>query len=170
MVCLAVIVAALIFSQEDYKYFTMKFKKWFSESSSFLDSLFSGPFSIDVNTKYGSLSGYVVDTKKENASNYLIEQGVDENLIKSIMEKYNRIGIIKNMEVIPKMRGKGIGTKLLEKAIDKASTHSAEAILLIADIVDSSNKINLEKWYESFDFKKIGNAGSYPLMILELGV
>ena len=148
----------------------MNFKFWLSESSSFLDSLFSGPFSIDVDVKNGSLSGYVVDTKKENASNYLIGQGVDENLVKSIMGKYGIVGIIKNMEVIPQMRGKGIGTKLLEKAIDKASDHNAEAILLVADIVDSSNKINLEEWYESFGFKKIGNAGSYPLMILELGV
>ena len=147
----------------------MNFKFWLSESSSFLDSLFSGPFSIDVNVKNGSLSGYVVDTKKENASNYLIGQGVNENLVKSIMGKYGIVGIIKNMEVIPQMRGKGIGTKLLEKAIDKASDHNAEAILLVADIVDSSNKINLEEWYESFGFKKIGNAGSYPLMILELG-
>ena len=148
----------------------MNFKFWLSESSSFLDSLFSGPFSIDVDVKNGSLSGYVVDTKKENASNYLIGQGVNENLVKSIMGKYGIVGIIKNMEVIPQMRGKGIGTKLLEKAIDKASDHNAEAILLVADIVDSSNKINLEEWYESFGFKKIGNAGSYPLMILELGV
>ena len=148
----------------------MNFKFWLSESSSFLDSLFSGPFSIDVNVKNGSLSGYVVDTKKENASNYLIGQGVNQNLVKSIMGKYGIVGIIKNMEVIPQMRGKGIGTKLLEKAIDKASDHNAEAILLVADIVDSSNKINLEEWYESFGFKKIGNAGSYPLMILELGV
>ena len=148
----------------------MNFKFWLSESSSFLDSLFSGPFSIDVNVKNGSLSGYVVDTKKENASNYLIGQGVNQNLVKSIMGKYGTVGIIKNMEVIPQMRGKGIGTKLLEKAIDKASDHNAEAILLVADIVDSSNKINLEEWYESFGFKKIGNAGSYPLMILELGV
>ena len=148
----------------------MNFKFWLSESSSFLDSLFSGPFSIDVNVKNGSLSGYVVDTKKENASNYLIGQGVNQNLVESIMGKYGTVGIIKNMEVIPQMRGKGIGTKLLEKAIDKASAHNAEAILLVADIVDSSNKINLEKWYESFGFKKIGNAGSYPLMILELGV
>ena len=147
----------------------MNFKFWLSESSSFLDSLFSGPFSIDVDVKNGSLSGYVVDTKKENASNYLIGQGVNENLVKSIMGKYGIVGIIKNMEVIPQMRGKGIGTKLLEKAIDKASDHNAEAILLVADIVDSSNKINLEEWYESFGFKKIGNAGSYPLMILELG-
>ena len=147
----------------------MNFKFWLSESSSFLDSLFSGPFSIDVDFKNGSLSGYVVDTKKENASNYLIGQGVNENLVKSIMGKYGIVGIIKNMEVIPQMRGKGIGTKLLEKAIDKASDHNAEAILLVADIVDSSNKINLEEWYESFGFKKIGNAGSYPLMILELG-
>jgi len=144
-----------------------------AESSSFLDSLFSGPFSIDVNVKNGSLSGYVVDTKKENASNYLIGQGVNQNLVKSIMGKYGTVGIIKNMEVIPQMRGKGIGTKLLEKAIDKASDHNAEAILLVADIVDSSNEINLEKWYESFGFKNIGNAGIYPLiyplMILELG-
>ena len=147
----------------------MNFKFWLSESSSFLDSLFSGPFSIDVDVKNGSLSGYVVDTKKENASNYLIGQGVNENLVKSIMGKYGIVGIIKNMEVIPQMRGKGIGTKLLEKAIDKASDHNAEAILLVADIVDSSNKINLEKWYESFGFKKIDNDESYPLMILELG-
>jgi ribosomal protein S18 acetylase RimI-like enzyme len=148
----------------------MNFKFWLSESSSFLDSLFSGPFSIDVDVENGSLSGYVVDTKKENASNYLIGQGVNENLVKYIMGKYGIVGIIKNMEVIPQMRGKGIGTKLLEKAIDKASDHNAEAIILVADIVDSSNKINLEEWYESFGFKKIGYAGSYPLMILELGV
>ena len=151
----------------------MNFKFWLSESSSFLDSLFSGPFSIDVNVKNGSLSGYVVDTKKENASNYLIGQGVNQNLVESIMGKYGTVGIIKNMEVIPQMRGKGIGTKLLEKAIDKASDHNAEAILLVADIADSSNKINLEQWYESFDFKKIGNTEIYPfypLMILELGV
>ena len=149
----------------------MNFKFWLSESSSFLDSLFSGPFIIDVDdVENGSLSGYVVDTKKENASNYLIGQGVNRNLVKSIMGEYGTVGIIKNMEVIPQMRGQGIGTKLLKKAIDKASAKGAEAILLVADIVDSSNEIDLEKWYESFGFKKIGKAGSYPLMILELGV
>lgn len=113
----------------------------------------------------GFLYGYVTDTDSERLANFLFDYIENTKIVSDIRKKYNRIGIIKNFHVDDDHRGKGLGNKMLSKAIDKAYDNDAEAIILIADI-DESNKFDIQKWYENYGFEKITNTSSGPLMIL----
>ena len=112
-----------------------------------------------------SLEGYVVDTDQVQLGNYLESQGANPQIAKKLAQQYNRIGIIRNMRVDDEERGQGLGTDLISNAIDDAYLNDAEAIVLVSD-EGESNEFNLTKWYESFGFKKIGMAGSDPIMLL----
>ena len=123
--------------------------------------------SLHKSNEGGTLEGYVVDTEKPNLANYLQSQGTDSKLISLIVNKYTRIGLVRNMYVDPDYRGKGYGNSLMGDAIDDAASAGAEAIVLVAD-TQEENPMNLVDWYEGFGFEVIGNAGGDPVMILEL--
>lgn len=124
---------------------------------------------VDINQHLdgGDLEGYVTDTDKINYRNYLESQGADQELIDHIGQKYDRIGILRNMYVDDDMRNQGIGNQLVGSAIDDAIELGAKAIILVADMSES-NEIDLQKWYKGFGFSTIGQAGSDPVMLLEL--
>ena len=74
----------------------------------------------------------VVDTNREQLKNFLSSNGV-RTITKQYLNKFRRVGIIKNMEVELE-KGKGIGKKLLAEVIGQAYDEGAEAIFLIADV------------------------------------
>lgn len=114
----------------------------------------------------GFLDGYVTDTDSERLSNFLLDYIENEKIVSNLRKKYNTIGIIKNFHVDDNHRGKGIGNKLISKAIDQAYDNGAEAIILVADM-EESNKFNIQEWYEQYGFEKITNTITGPLMILK---
>ena len=123
---------------------------------------------INQQEEGGSLEGYVVDTSAPQLTNYLTSQGADARLATAIASKFSTIAIIKNMYVDDESRGKGIGSQLLESAIDEAFAYGAEAIVLVADMAEDNQALgkSLDQWYASYGFTKIGMAGSDPVMIL----
>lgn len=120
---------------------------------------------INQEDEGGSLEGYVVDTDQPQLFNYLESQGADPMLAKKIAKKFQRIGIIRNMYVDEKYRNQGMGTDLVSGAINDAFIKGAQAILLVSD-EGENNEFDLTKWYQGFGFKKIGMAGSDPVMLL----
>jgi len=114
----------------------------------------------------GALEGYVVDTDKSQLKNYLESQGASEQLINNIASKFGRISIIKNMYIDDDSRGQGLGSNLLNNAIDDSYDRGAEAILLIAD-VHESNEFSIVDWYKNYGFEIIGDAGGDPIMLLD---
>ena len=134
----------------------MKIKELLSESIQMISQSNSG----------GSLEGYVVDTDKPQLKNYLESQGASEQLINNIASKFGRISIIKNMYIDDDSRGQGLGSNLLNNAIDDSHDRGAEAILLIAD-VHESNEFSIVDWYKNYGFEIIGDAGGDPIMLLD---
>jgi ribosomal protein S18 acetylase RimI-like enzyme len=134
----------------------MKIKELLSESIQMISQSNSG----------GSLEGYVVDTDKPQLKNYLESQGASEQLINNIASKFGRISIIKNMYIDDDSRGQGLGSNLLNNAIDDSYDRGAEAILLIAD-VHESNEFSIVDWYKNYGFEIIGDAGGDPIMLLD---
>jgi len=121
--------------------------------------------SINYSVEGGSLTGYVVDSSEENIRNYLESHGASEILICSLLEKYSRIGLIRNMYVEKGFRGQGIGGDLVSNAMNEAFLSGAEIVILIADLGED-NYYDLSKWYEeNFDMEIIGTAGSNPILI-----
>lgn len=121
---------------------------------------------ISQSNSGGSLEGYVVDTDQPQLKNYLESQGAPEQLINNIASKFGRISIIKNMYIDDDSRGQGLGSNLLNNAIDDSYDRGAEAILLIAD-VHESNEFSLVVWYKNYGFEIIGDAGGDPIMLLD---
>jgi ribosomal protein S18 acetylase RimI-like enzyme len=120
----------------------------------------------------GSLEGYVVDTDQPQLMNYLTGQGASPSLVKALVSRYNRIGIIRNMWVDEEIRNGGIGSEMLETAIDDAFAAGADAILLVADMAEDNSQLGkpLDQWYAGWGFKTVGSAGSDPVMVLDRGL
>lgn len=114
---------------------------------------------------HGNVEGYVVDTNREQLKNFFSSNGVPANVIKEYLTKFKRVGIIKNMEVEIEKRGKGVGKKLFDDAIDAAYEEGAEAIFLIAD-TSEDNKFDLTRWYESYGFEKIAKTSNSDYLML----
>lgn len=128
----------------------------------------SGYTSINQEDDNGSLEGYVVDTAQPQLKNYLTAQGADSDLIDSIANKFSRIAIIRNIWVDDDYRNSGIGSSLLESAINEAFAAGAEAIVLVADLNEDNEQLgkSLDAWYQGWGFKTIGKAGNDPIMLL----
>ena len=123
---------------------------------------------IDQEDENGSLEGYVVDTAQPQLKNYLTAQGADDQLIDSIADRFSRIAIIRNIWVDEDYRNSGIGSSLLESAINAAFAAGAEAIVLVADLNEDNEQLgkSLDTWYQGWGFKTIGHAGNDPIMLL----
>jgi ribosomal protein S18 acetylase RimI-like enzyme len=115
----------------------------------------------------GDLEGYVVNTTDPAIRNYLESQGASENLIDKITQTYERVGLLRNLFVDTEARNRGIGSRLVSDAIDSASYNEAQAILLVSD-ASEDNEFDLTQWYENFGFEVVGQAGTDPVMILNL--
>lgn len=128
----------------------------------------SGYTSINQEDDNGSLEGYVVDTAQPQLKNYLTAQGADSDLIDSIANKFSRIAIIRNIWVDDDYRNSGIGSSLLESAINEAFAAGAEAIVLVADLNEDNEQLGKspDAWYQGWGFKTIGKAGNDPIMLL----
>lgn len=121
---------------------------------------------INQENEGGSLEGYVVNTDQPNLRNYLKSHGTPKNLILKIENSCKRIGIIRNLYVNEDLRNKGFGNNLMHNAIDDAYMADAEAVILVADTVESNN-FNLVNWYENYGFETIGYSTSGPVMLLK---
>lgn len=125
--------------------------------------------SIEQHDADGSLEGYVVGTDQVQLGNYLSSQGADQELISRIAKRYGTVGIIKNMWVDEEHRGQGVGSGLLESAIDEAFSIGADAIVLVCDTGEDNSRMgkSLEQWYQGWGFETVGTAGGDPVMVLE---
>ena len=124
--------------------------------------------SISKSVDGGELTGYVTGPKEPQLRNYLQSQGVDENLINYLYNKYLSIAIIRNMYVDENSRGQGIGSDLVNDALNDAVLSGAEAALLVAGRHEG-NLYDLSKWYQdNFNFQVIGDAGGDPILLREL--
>lgn len=115
----------------------------------------------------GEFIGYVTTADEPELKNYLNSQGADKEIINDLTNRYQTIGVFRNLYVNPESRKQGIGNKLISSAIKDAADNGAEAIVLVADI-HQSNEVDLVRWYKSFGFKIIGDASGDPIMLLEL--
>jgi len=120
---------------------------------------------ISQDHEYGSVDAYVVNTNREQLKNFLSSNGISGAITKQYLNKFDRVGIVKNMEVELEQRGKGIGKKLFDKMIDDAYDEGAEAIFLIAD-TGEKNKFDLVRWYQSYGFEKIAKTSNSDYLML----
>lgn len=122
---------------------------------------------IDLSYDYGSLFGYIVNSKEENLENWMEDREFSQTSLTKIRSQYQRVAIIKSLFIEEGERGNGCGTELMEQAIVQAQNEGADAILLEADTAEK-NKFDLVEWYEDvFNFTMVEKKESFPLMILE---
>ena len=127
-----------------------------------------GYTSIDQEDDNGGLEGYVVDTAQPQLRNYLTAQGADTDIIDSLAKEFSRVAVIRNIWVDEDHRNSGIGSFLLESAINAAFANSAQAIVLVADLNEDNAQLgkSLDTWYQGWGFRTIGYAGNDPIMLL----
>lgn len=120
---------------------------------------------LDEEVENGTIEGYVTNTRSDvQLQNYLEEQRRD-GAVSAIQTAYEKVAILTNMYVEEEGRGNGIGSGLLENFIDNATVKGAEAIVLVADTVET-NMFDLVEWYETYDFKLLyGERDKCPVMV-----
>lgn len=116
----------------------------------------------------GSIDGYVVDTSKENISIWLESVGGSDRLAAQIRGTYESICILKGIYVEENYRGRGVGSELLEEAINSAESLGAGAIILEADKLELNN-FSLIHWYKEYGFEIVEEkSDKCPLMIRQI--
>lgn len=120
-------------------------------------------FSIEED--YGSLEGYIVNSKDESYRNF-IQNEVSDNVLASKLisfiegNNYENILVIKNINVGEDYQGNGYGKEMLENALGNCSV----SILISDKYEEQRENFNLERFYETSNFIKMGEGSSGGLM------
>ena len=121
-----------------------------------------------------SLEGYVCDREDENWRYFLEKCGHGKHFIQQVEQVFqkkgiSRVAVFSSLYVEEEYRNQGIGTALMEDAINAASDCLADVILLESDI-GSDNRFDLTKWYEeNFDFERLDfQSDNYPILVCYL--
>lgn len=124
-----------------------------------------GKLEIEIEEGANFCSGKVLQGL-EDFAHWLDEEG-DVKISKKNMEKVRfPITVLDAIDVIEENRGRGVGKRLLEKFLDVSQ--GTNGVMLIADIYeDQAVGFDVVKWYEKYDFKRIGKASNMPLMLRE---
>lgn len=123
---------------------------------------------IELSFEHGSISGYVVDAKKENIRNYLSQHtNLGKTIAWKLAQRDETVALLRNLNVDPEHRGQGIGSELVSSFIEACEQSGATCFILISDEGEEQvNRLNLNAWYEGFGFASVVATGSGPLMAM----
>lgn len=130
------------------------------------------PKIIDVNTEFGSASGYVVDASKPQIANYLSEFTEHANCFAQVLNaRGGCVGLLKNIVVSDDHRGQGAGTELLEAFLEAAANECAGDLILVSDLGEAqADGFDLCEWYERYDFERVTMVSGGVLMASGAGL
>lgn len=135
----------------------IKFKEYFLQESYNV---------LDFSEEFGSVYGYSINTDSENLKNWLHKNNVENiEIIYNLLNKYEKIAILENINVYDEYKGRGYGNILMSNFIDGCDNEE-RGIILICDKSEENN-FSLLKWYEGFGFEIIGNSVLGELLFLE---
>jgi GNAT superfamily N-acetyltransferase len=123
---------------------------------------------IDLRDEQGGAFGYVVDSSQEQVGHYLDECLAQHAaaVVRWLRRHYQRVAILKSLEVDDAAQGQGLGTALLTQFMAQAHTHGAPAVLLIADrLALQRDGFVLQAWYERHGFRVVAATGCGPVMV-----
>lgn len=122
---------------------------------------------IEIDEPWGGCSGYCVDASQEQIPNYVAEYSPHAPLVAEwLRSRCKRVAILKNLNVHEEYRGKGNGAFLLEDFLATAGDHGTDAVLLVADSVETQRPgFSLAKFYAEYGFVAVCNTGAGPLMV-----
>ena len=76
------------------------------------------------------------------------------------------VAFLNNINVEIKYRNKGYGNRLYFEFEEECYNYDVKCIILESDNMEQQKKgFDLNSWYESFDFEKIGFENGNPIMI-----
>lgn len=129
-------------------------------------------FKIKSNELNGNdcVEGYVSDIDNPELPTYLEYMGSDSESIIHFVDKYNTIGIICNLFVESDHRGHGIGSDLVESALNEFYTLNTDIVIVVPDIHSNNPHLHngLEYWYEDRGFQVIARINTVPLMAINM--
>lgn len=102
-----------------------------------------------------------IDKNEERVNNYFeVEQRTPKKVITPILKSLSpTITIIKHIEIYPKFRKKGHGSKMLKEIIAKSS---GDVVLIAEQALDF-----LTDWYVANGFEVVGYSHNLPILVLK---
>lgn len=116
----------------------------------------------------GVASGFVADPHSPELAEYLDEATEGNTEVTSFLSRTNhRIAILEAILVDPRMRGRGIGNRLMSNILEAAEEAGATAFLLVAsDEHEQLGGFVLLEWLDSFHFTPVLDCLNGTLMAL----
>ena len=117
----------------------------------------SGPVLIEDSADHGSVEGYVVDSHSAQVMNWFqYRHDVYEPTIIEMVQGYERVAFLNNINVDEEHRGQGHGEDMLQWFESSAADNGAEVVFLFADINEEQTQgFELVKWYIKNGYEEV---------------
>jgi len=120
---------------------------------------------------YGSVLG-ILQHDFYGITDVMNKYGDSEDILRTLQDNYEDlfpIAILKNINVFDSKRGSGYGKKLYKIYEDWAVLNECEYSLLVSDSEENQSKgFDLDRWYISLGYTKIGSINDNSVMIKDL--
>lgn len=120
----------------------------------------SFPIVLDEAHDYGNITGVIHNDWQyiENWFSKYFDQENQDIIIEDLKDSTSLpIAFLNNINIGDDHRGQGHGNSLYDYYESWATSNGAEHSLLVADVDESQREgFDLNKWYESYGYKKIG--------------
>lgn len=140
------------------RYLHIKFVQYLKDNYLYDDSHF-----ISKSEDYGSYEG-IVHSDFDKIRNWFFKRKIEFDTYKDFIK--TPIAFLNNINVDEDYRGQGLGNELYNSFEEECYENDAKCIFLESDNGENQlDGFDLDKWYESLDFEKIGVESGNSIMI-----
>lgn len=121
---------------------------------------------ISESEEYGSVEG-IIHNDIEKAKNWFLNRNIDYSKYIDLIEF--PVAFLNNINVEKSDRRRGYGNKLYFIFEDECEYNDVKTIILESDKGEEQViGFELDKWYESFEYEKIGEEGGNSIMMKKI--
>lgn len=116
----------------------------------------------------GEVSGFVADSNSHEFLEHLHESILSNTSLTSALTRSgHRIAILENIAVDARLRGRGIGNRLMSAFLEQAEELGATAFILFASYdLEQIGGFVLQEWLVTFHFSSVAETADGTLMAL----
>jgi GNAT superfamily N-acetyltransferase len=127
-------------------------------------SNFNETLPIEVTDDVGSAFG-VVHYSWKTLNNWFINNKIDRQKL-DLNDLEFPVAVLKNINVDEDYRNQGIGNTIMQTFLNECGIQDVKTILLESDVTEHQlDGFNLDKWYEGWDFIKIGSSNNNSIFL-----
>ena len=125
---------------------------------------FNETLPIEITDDVGSAFG-VIHYSWGTLDNWFIGNKIDRQKL-DLSKLEFPVAVLKNINVDEGHRNQGIGNNMMQSFLEECSIQGVKIVLLESDVTEHQLKgFDLDKWYEGWDFIKIGSSNNNSIFL-----